>query len=403
MKTRVLFVDDEPLVLQGLQRVLRSLRHEWDTAFATGGLEALEMLSREPFDAIVSDMRMPGMDGGQLLAEVKERHPHMVRIILSGQSDKSSVLKTVKPAHQYLAKPCDGLTLKTCLERARLLRGMLADESLRALVSHIDTLPSLPALYVEIMQELEKEYASIKTIGDIISRDIGMTAKVLQLVNSAFFGLRRHIASPAEAAELLGLETIKVLVLSVEIFSQLDQNKVRGFSVESLWDHSLTTGTYARTIAVEEKSKQVLVEEAFMAGVLHDAGKLVLAAHLPDRYQQVLTLARENGCAMREAERQVLSVTHAEAGGYLLALWGLPHDITEAIFFHHEPSRQQVREFGCLTAVHVANIMAHEVRESKDAGGLDLAYLNELRLEDRLPHWQARCREAICEGSEDDS
>ena len=293
MKVNILFVDDEPLVLQGLQRVLRRLRDEWDIAFAHSGPEALEKLSREPFDVIVSDMRMPGMDGGQLLAEVKERYPHMVRIILSGQSERGMVMKTIKPAHQYLAKPCDDATLKACLGRARLLRGMMADESLRGLISQIDTLPSLPALYMAIVKELEKDCASIKTIGGIISQDIGMTAKILQLVNSAFFGFRRHIASPAEAVELLGLETIKVLVLSVEIFSQLDQEKIPAFSVKSLWDHSLATGVYARTIAVQEKVEHALVEDSFMAGVLHDAGKLVLAANLPDRYQGVLTLAAQ--------------------------------------------------------------------------------------------------------------
>jgi HD-like signal output (HDOD) protein len=326
----------------------------------------------------------------------------VVRIILSGQSDKSMVMKTVMTAHQYLAKPCNDVTLKACLERARLLRDMMRDESLRGVVSQIDTLPSLPALYLEIMKELEKEYASIRTIGNIISRDIGMTAKVLQLVNSAFFGFRRHIASPAEAAELLGLETIKVLVLSVEIFSQVDQKKIRGFSVERLWDHSMTTGTYARTIAAKEKLGQALVEDTFMAGVLHDAGKLVLAANLPDRYQEVLTRARNNGSSLREAERQILGVTHAEVGGYLLALWGLPQEITEAISFHHEPSQQPAREFGCLTAVHVANDLAHEALEPEAASGLDMAYLSDLQLEHRLPHWQAACQEAIREGGEDD-
>lgn len=117
MKIKILFVDDEPMVLQGLQRVLRPLRNEWETAFANSGQEALEKLSQEPFDVIVTDMRMPGMDGGQLLTRVKERYPHMVRIILSGQADKTMVMKSVKPAHQYLAKPCDDATLRASLQR----------------------------------------------------------------------------------------------------------------------------------------------------------------------------------------------------------------------------------------------------------------------------------------------
>lgn len=208
MKLSVLFVDDEPHVLQGLQRMMRSMRQEWEIITAGGGLEALDLLSRKPVDVVVTDMRMPGMDGTQLLNEIKNSYPQIVRIILSGQSDREMILKSVRPAHQYLAKPCNDEILKSTIERSCWLRDLLADNSLKQLISRIDSLPSLPTLYLEILRELESPYSSMQKIGEIISRDIGMTAKILQMVNSAFFGFRRHIASPAEAAELLGLETI---------------------------------------------------------------------------------------------------------------------------------------------------------------------------------------------------
>ncbi|MBM4283725.1 MAG: HDOD domain-containing protein [Deltaproteobacteria bacterium] len=395
MKIKLLFVDDEPNLLQGLQRMLRGMRQDWDMAFADSGAEALEILARRPMDVVVTDMRMPGMDGAQLLAEVQARYPHVVRIILSGQSDRSMIIKTVKPAHQFLAKPCDDATLKATIERARLLRGMLEDDSLRRLVSRIDTLPSLPSLYLEVMEELQKEDASIKRIGEIIARDIGMTAKILQLVNSAFFGFCRHVSSPAQAAELLGLETLKVLVLSVQIFSRFDRARLSGLDVHRLWTHSLAVANFARTIAVKERRGEAQVNDSFMAGVLHDVGKLVMAANLAEAYGEVMETAREQGLTVWEAERRVLQVTHAEMGAYLLTLWGLPHDIVQAVAFHHEPARQQPQEFNCLTVVHAANHLEHQSHEPKAGPApspVDLEYLTTLNLGDRLDRWEWFCQ-----------
>ena len=228
MKKRILFVDDEPKILEGLQRTLRSMRQEWEMQFAGSGQEALECLSKEPFDVVVSDMRMPGMDGAQLLKEVMRLYPQIARIILSGHSDQEIVLKSVRIAHQYLAKPCEAETLKSVVTRTCALRELLADDAVRRMVSNMDSIPSLPSLYAEIMEEIQSPNASIQRVGKIISKDMGMTTKILQLVNSAFFGLRRHVSSPSQAVSLLGLDTIRALVLSVHIFTHFDSQKASG-------------------------------------------------------------------------------------------------------------------------------------------------------------------------------
>ena len=399
MKLKILFVDDEPHVLQGLQRMLRGMRHEWEILTAVSGPEALELLSRQPVDVVVTDMRMPGMDGNQLLREVKNRFPEAVRIILSGQSDRELVLKSVRPAHQYLAKPCNDEILKSTIERSCALRDLLADYSLKRLVSRIDSLPSLPALFVEVLRELESPYSSIKKIGEIISQDIGMTAKILQLVNSAFFGFRRHIASPGEAAELLGIETIKALVLSVKIVSQLDHADMGIFAMDRIWAHSLATGVFARTIAAAEKLDPPVIDDAFMAGLLHDAGRLILAANLSHQYKEVLAVARHRDTPILEAERQAFGVTHAEVGAYLFALWGLPFPILEAIAFHHRPGSCPQKELGILTSVHVGNSLEHLLENDGDADWQpDREYLAELNILGKLPVWQALCHQAIKEG-----
>ena len=253
MKKCILFVDDEVNVLQGLRRMLRSMRCEWDMQFAESGEQALALLKKVPAEVVVTDMRMPGMDGGELLQRIKELYPHVVRIVLSGHSEKEMVMKAVQSAHQYLAKPCNADALKGTITRAYALRDILRQESLRRLVSRVGSLPSLPSLYTELLEELQSPRSSTDAAGRIIARDLGMTSKVLQLVNSAFFGLPRHIETPSQAVRLLGLETVKALVLGIEVFSKFSNDCAPYFDLQGLWSHSLTVGAVAKALAKFEK------------------------------------------------------------------------------------------------------------------------------------------------------
>ena len=292
MKKRLLFVDDESKLLEGLQRMLRPMRHEWEMSFVQTAQEALEHLSRDAFDVIVSDMRMPGMDGAQLLGNVMKRYPLMVRIILSGHSDQELALNSVKAAHQFLSKPCDPETLKSVILRACSLRDLLTEKSIKQFVSNMTSLPSLPSLYLEMMEELRSPNASLHRVGEIISKDIGMTAKILQLVNSAFFGLPRNVSSPSQAVTLLGLDTVRGLVLSIHIFQQLNPEKMLLLSLDKLWRHSLRTGIFAKTIAKEENQIQHVIDDSFTAGLLHDMGKPILSMNFPESYQEIQNLTR---------------------------------------------------------------------------------------------------------------
>lgn len=395
---RVLFVDDEPNILEGLRRMLHDHRGEWDMHFATSGAEALEILAQTPCDVVVSDMRMPGMSGAELLTEVMRRQPGAVRIILSGHSDRELILKTVGPAHQYLSKPCDAETLRVTVARACALRDMLRDEALRTLTAQMTTLPSLPALYVELMEEIQSDDPSIQRVGEIIAKDLGMTAKILQLVNSAFFGLPRRITNPAQAASLLGLDVIRALVLSIHVFTQFAKTHLPGFSVDGLFQHSLAVGSGAQAIARAEGLEPRLVDEALMAGTLHDAGRLVLAANLPERYAEAARIAREERVTLWKAELAVFGATHAEVGAYLLGLWGLPDSIIEALAHHHSPRLAPGQGFRTLTAVHVADAIEHECTPSESGYGLarlDEGHLADLGLSGRLPVWREILRKTL--------
>jgi HD-like signal output (HDOD) protein/CheY-like chemotaxis protein len=394
-----LFVDDEREVLDGLRRMLRSQRKEWKCTYATSALDALEVLSgAERFDLIVSDMRMPGMGGAQLLEEVRKKYSHMVRIVLSGQSDQEAVMHSVKPAHQFLAKPIEHEVLLTVIKRALALQEVLADESLAKMLSKVESLPGLPEVYSKLMIEIENDNSSLEFIGNIVEQDMGMTATILKVVNSAFFGLPRKIEKPAHAVNLLGLDVIKALVLSYQLFSAFDLSRIKGFSFDLLWAHSVATGGLAKLIAQKEGLNQAGMDDAFFAGMLHDVGKLPLSAFAPEEYNQVLEQVREKNQLLWEVELEILGTSHAETGAFLMGLWGMPESVISAIAFHHRPSRLPEKEFSILTAVHAANILEHDlvIRNKNYARpGWDMDYLTQLGLTDRIATWSETCKASL--------
>lgn len=398
--TRIIFVDDETRVLDGIRRFLYPMRDVWHMSFAGSGSQALEIMSRDPFDVIVTDVRMPGMDGTELLAHVRELHPGVVRIVLSGQSDRDLTLKAAVSAHQYLSKPCDADSLKVTIARAVALKATFTDPSLQVLVSGAGTLPSIPSVYVELMKKLEDPDGCALDVANAIAKDPAMTAKILQLSNSAFFGLRRRISDPRDAVLYLGLDTLKSLALSVKAFSQFTVTPLSRFSIEDLGKHTILTGIMARKIAIAEGLSKQEVEDSFMAGLLHDIGKLVLVTAAPEKYEKAMRFSESNAVPRRDAEQEVFGTTHSEIGTYLLWLWGLPDSVVEAVAYHHAPGSCPATRLGPLTAVHVANVLARE-HDAAIAGaplpGLDMEYLNRLGLAGRVPIWRTLIEQAAKE------
>lgn len=388
---RILFVDDEENVLHGLRRMLHPLRDEWEAVFARSGREALAILATAAFDAVVTDMRMPEMNGAELLDEIRKRYPNLVRIVLSGQTDTASIVRSIDSVHQFLSKPTDPDTLTSTVERALAMRRLLTTDRLKRLVSRMAALPSLPSLYHQLIEELNAEDADIKSIERIISQDLSMSAKMLQMVNSAFFGLRQKVTNVGRAVFLLGLDTIKGLAMASHVFCSISQSRVKHFSLDELWRHSLAVGGGAKQLAVGESSESQTIDYAFAAGMLHDIGKLILASELPSQYRQVIELYENGEMTLPEAERTVLGATHAEIGAYLLGIWGLPDPILEGVAYHHAPANCRIAGFSSLLAVHIADAFAHQDSESRRrATPMDLQYLQGTGLIDRLPEWEAK-------------
>jgi len=394
MKKHILFVDDEKNILHGLERSLRGQRKEWDMEFVESGQAALQSLAAQHFDALVTDMRMPGMDGAQLLEVVSKDHSELIRIILSGHSDDRMIIKSVGTAHQFLAKPCDITSLKETLNRAFDLKAFLSEEKLQSVVTGLSRLPSKPQTYQAIMAKLRTPDATLREIGEVIATDPSMTAKILQLVNSAFFGLGRHISSTEEAASLLGLDTIKSLTLSFGIFSQFDQKLIKdtGFSIEALWQHSLTVAKRAKQIARSEKGDKAMLDDCFLAGLLHDIGILILVQNYSEEYARVRTLVNHKVGDLFDMEQQVFGTSHSAVGAFLLGIWGLADPVIEGVAFHHRPSNSIVNSFSPLTAVHVADVLTCDPEQSEQFAvyaceQADQAYLERIGLSHRYADW----------------
>ena len=403
MNKRILFVDDEPMLLSGLERSLRGMRKEWDMEFASGGSQALQILARAPFDVVVTDMRMPEIDGAQLLEEIKNKYPNTIRFVLSGQSDRETILRSIGPTHQYLSKPCDLYELKEKVAQAFALREVLENPALKEIVSRMHTVPSLPSLYVRLTDALSQSDITVAKIAAIIKQDMGMTSKVLQLVNSAFFALPCRISSPQQAVSLLGVDNIRAVVLSVHIFSELEGNPDPHLA--ALWPHSMSTGVFARAIARSEHSPQRMEDDTFAAGLLHDIGRLVLASACREKYSQGLERARASNVTLAEAEFQTFGCTHAEVGAYLLGLWGLPDSVVQAVAWHHVPSRCNVSVFAPVIAVHAANAFHHHFHPDPHLHGLselDENLLTSLNLREHADRWWKICQELHTRGEHND-
>jgi HD-like signal output (HDOD) protein/ActR/RegA family two-component response regulator len=382
---RILFVDDEPHLLAGLRRSLRGQRGEWEMFFAASGEEALSLIEEAPMDAVVTDMYMPGMNGAELLREIARHHPLTVRMVLSGHSDEKSILSLVGTAHRFMAKPCDAQTLKSVLSRAFVLQTLLTDGHLQSLVSSLGSLPTIPEVYRNLTAKLQSQHATVREIGHLIGEDPPLTAKLLQLVNSAFFGVGRRISNPEEAASLLGLETLSGLILSAGIFRQfeLDSHASSRISLETLWRRSISVGQLARDIARAEGCDQTMVDDSLASGLLHDIGRLLMAYRLPEVWDDIEQLTESESIYHWDAEQRLIGASHSALGAFLLGLWGLPDAIVEAVAFIHHPRDATAHAFNALTATHAADALVH------NDGRLDEAYLQALGLSHRLEAWCA--------------
>ncbi|MES1183286.1 MAG: response regulator [Myxococcales bacterium] len=351
MAMRVLFVDDEVRVLEALERVLFDLEGDWQTTFASSAELAFAELSKQPYDVVVSDLRMSGVDGVALLTRVRELYPRTVRIVLSGHSDEELALKMVRVAHQFLAKPCAAETLHRIIARTEQLTRVLGDRKLQSIVGHVGTLPASAPLLHELTRLLDREDTTAAAVAEVIKQDPAMTSKLLQIAGSAFFNTSASVADVETAIMRLGFRTLRNLALGAGAFEAAAQgSNALSTSVEALQRRSLSIARAAASMAKLPEDASV----AYMAGLLCDVGQLVLVGTAPERLYVTQAEALQAGIPAHAAEQATWGATHAELGAYLLGLWGLPFQIVEAVANHHAPERHSEEHVGLPQLVWLA-------------------------------------------------
>ncbi len=383
---RILFVDDEPVVLRSLGRLVRR-QGDWRADFATGGAEALRKLNERPYDVVVSDMHMTPMDGATFLREVQKRHPEVVRIVLSGYTDPALIWRVIPVAHRFIGKPFDGGELRASLTEAIDLRRSLSSPRLRALVGSGNELPSPPETYIRLTELLGRPDTGPSDVAALVERDVALSAQVVRVANSAYFGSRSKVQSVSHAVSYLGVATLKVLVLGYGIVQQFRPNDaVEGFDLDAFERRSWL----ASRIATALLDRPLEREHASLAAMLHDAGLLLLVQRDGRTMSELLETCRAAGVPLEELERVRLGVDHAIVGAYLLGLWGLPAPVVQAVARHHgscpqatkDPMERSLRVTAVQAATHVAVQIASEQVEPHLGGRIDPGCLRVLQLEE---------------------
>lgn len=380
----ILFVDDDANVRNGIRRVLHRMSDRWRMTFCENGSEAIALVEQTPFDVVVTDIGLPGRNGSELLHRVLEISPLTIRVVLSGRSDPKAADSAAPIAHRFVDKPCDPHVLKDVLQRCIALQGVLREPRLRGLMGGVSAVPTIPAVYQELTRAIETDDAPVAELARIVRKDPLICAKLLQLVNSAFYGTAQQIVTIEQALAYLGTDTVRNLVLNVEVFERTPVNTERtGLDIEAAQRHAIHVATLAHRIA----GTIVAPETAFTAGLLHDVGSLFLASRRPAVVERVRKECGATGRTAHAVERQLLGSSHAELGAYLMGLWGLPGTVVEGIAYHHAPASIDVGAPGIATLLHVAQALLNEAHGRPS--DLDVAHLERLGLASQLEPWRA--------------
>jgi HD-like signal output (HDOD) protein len=382
MSRLVYVVDDQPPVLETVLMLLESVDPAWRVEGFTSAAAALAAVKAQPPDLVLTDHQMPEMQGSKLLEEVRVAAPNAVRIIMSGYVDINA-LSAVISAHQYIAKPFDVFQIKELIQRTFAARARMEHLGLQELVTALRSLPSLPHVYYAVLKELADEHHSIDAIAQLVAKDAGLSGKLLQVANSPLFGRGSLISSPFEAVLCLGSQMIKAVVLSQAPFRHYGQIKCLEIDVPRLWNHCWEVAHLVQRICLEQKLPQASADEAFLAGILHEIGKLILIDSFPERFQAACEAARQARAPLTPFLLREFHAAPAHLAAYLMELWGLPGAVIQAVALQEHPENDPSGEFSLATALYIADQVATR-KSPPDAFA--------------IPEWNSECLKAMgCE------
>jgi HD-like signal output (HDOD) protein/CheY-like chemotaxis protein len=389
MDTKSILVAADPQVIVG---ITQALGPRWDATSVSAEADALAQLEQRSFDAFLVDFNLGSPDASQLLRQALEKRPEMIRFLLAYEADLALVAASVSGPHEILPKPIEPASLKSRIESGVAPHDSMHSQSGADPGTGTSASPSVPAVYAEVLKALDSRGVTKRQVGEIVAGDAALTSELLRLTNSAYLGLPRDITDPVEAVESMGLDTVRALVMALRFLAEHSQLKPGYLSPERIWQHSTHVAQLARDLVLFETKDRALAAEALVAGLLHDLGKVVLATNFDDLYGRVHSLGRKQPVALWDIEKEMFGASHGEIGGCLVGMWNMPSSVVEAAAFHHEPPLGENQGLTPLGAVHIANVLEHQLHptdEFRVAPAIDTAFLNELGLLQRLPVWHA--------------
>ncbi len=357
----ILLVDDEKKILSSLSRAFFDT--DYDIYTANGGEEALELLETQEVDLIISDMRMPVMDGYELLSKVKEKYPRTIRVIMSGYAEEQTIIQALvrNIGKIYILKPWNNEEVLRYVEQLFVTEDMLRSKELLALINNIDELPTISESYQKILSLLNSD-VSVKEIAEEIGKDFAISSKLLQIVNSAFFGVKT--GSIQQVAVYLGLQNIRHLILSTSVLNSMSGLQMNETEYKMLWDHAFRTNIIL-SFLYENFLHQKLPETAISAGLLHNIGWAIINQLPKKGLAALMQKQKETNKSIVELEIEEFQISHQEIGAYLLNWWELPFPIVEAALYHHDPLNENILHPELVSCVHIAqkyawNWMGHQ-------------------------------------------
>jgi len=388
MTTRsILLANADPQVLVDITQ----LGAGWETTSVATEADAMAQFEQRSFDALLVDFNLGSPDASELLNQTLEKHPETIRFLLAYEADLALVAARVLGSYHILPKPIDPASLKSRIEQG--VEDLQPKQSESDPADGVSNSPRIPPIYADVLKALESPSVTNEQVGDMIAMDEALTSEVLRLTHSAYLGLPRNLTDPVEAVESLGFETLKALVMALQFLAERSRLKPGYLSLEQLWEHSVNVGQIARDLMLFETKDRTLAAQALAAGLLHDLGKVVLATNFDDLYGRVHSLARKQPVTLCDIEKEMFGANHGEIGACLVGMWNMPSAIVEATALHHEPPLGEHEQLTPLAAVHIANVLEHQLRPGDQdmmvPPIINTYFLNELGLLERLPIWRA--------------
>lgn len=390
MSASILIIDSDPNTLAAYREALATKSASWKVTTVETAAEALACVETSLPDIAVASLRLDQGQGLKLLSRIVDAAPLAHAFIVADESEKEQLAAAIEGGCHYLPNDCPADRLILEFQRCLAIDSWLQSPVVKDIFAERTEFETLPPNYLKIVSALNSPRASVGSIAEIISSDLALASKILETVNSSFYGFNEKVADIHQAVSVLGLATVRNIVLAVQVFDRVGHLPEHQVLVNELWHHSIAVAIAAKRICFHETKDSQAAEEAYSAGLLHDIGKLVLLSVAPEQYIEAQRLAREEETPAWKMELKELGCDHSEVGAYLLARWGMPDSLSEAAALHHRPANACTSSFTSLAAVHAANAIVRSRRNKAhpDANPSE-EFLVEIGLTDKWEEWEA--------------